>query len=134
MIEAIKLFNFYFCRYGSVVHDLSNFYYSIAKTSKQQLDHLGPYLDSYYKSFSNTVRKFNEDPNKLLPREQLLHEWKVYSKINMFLALDFIKDEYYCKTDNLSRAHDKTKLENKKILFHYYTTNMLQHMNNWKAL
>lgn len=86
-MEAVKLLCFHSTKFGSPVDDLVNFFYTEILDTNIYLNKVHLFLDSYYESFSKTVKLFNQNPNQLLLKSNLLNQWKIFEKPKLLLQL-----------------------------------------------
>lgn len=134
-MKAIKFHDFHFARFGSPVHDLSSFFYLEAIESKTYLDKLYEFLKIYYDSFSMTAKRFNKDPELLLPKTKIGEDWRKYSKSSMLLAMRWLKYKYIDTEDmeDNASAIDK-EMESRTLVYNFHINNILEHMYHINAL
>lgn len=105
----MKIIDFQLCRISSVVSDLSYLIYSGA--SKAILGNLEYYLKIYHKTFSNTLRKFNLEPEKIFTFENLKEEWKAHCKFGFI----FGQVTWRSKLQNNYEKRNLSELNEEKI-------------------
>ncbi|CAH1163581.1 unnamed protein product [Phaedon cochleariae] len=84
-IEDIRIIDFQFSRVGTVVFDISFCIYD--GVSGENLDDLDHYLRVYHQSLSESLRKYNLDPEQVYSYDEFQQEWKRYSKFGLILAI-----------------------------------------------
>ncbi|ENN80758.1 uncharacterized protein LOC109533288 [Dendroctonus ponderosae] len=83
--ESVLFLDFQISSPGSPVLDLS--YHLYATASGQELAHLKELLDIYYSSLSDTLKKFDCDPEVVFPYSELVLQWKKYSAFGVMMAI-----------------------------------------------
>ncbi|RZB38642.1 EcKinase, DUF1679, and/or APH domain containing protein, partial [Asbolus verrucosus] len=71
-------------RFASPIADLSYFLFTCI--SQEDLENLNDILKNYYKSFSHHLERLGSDPDRLYSFDQLLKDWKNYSKYGVMMA------------------------------------------------
>ncbi|KAF2904589.1 hypothetical protein ILUMI_01587 [Ignelater luminosus] len=81
----VCFFDFQISRLGSPVLDLLYFFYTCSP--KEIINELDYYLQLYYNSFSDYLRKLGSDPDKILPYSVLQEHWKKYSRYGLAFSI-----------------------------------------------
>ncbi|KAK9874576.1 hypothetical protein WA026_005409 [Henosepilachna vigintioctopunctata] len=89
--SEICFVDFQFCMLDTPVKDISFFLYT--SCDKSQLDKFDFLLQTYYASFSKTLKSLECEPDKIFSYEDLLRHWKKYSAFGLVLSSFFIRIE-----------------------------------------
>ncbi|XP_066257513.1 uncharacterized protein [Euwallacea similis] len=133
--EAVKFLDFQCLKLAPPVFDLSAHLYCTA--SEEGLKSLKFLLQVYYSSLADTLKQLDCDASKLFPYEELVRQWKLYSKFGFLmstiaLAMTLTEKEDVIDIENISEAETKKMIEivlkkNKGIL----SSRTLAVVNHW---
>ena len=88
-MDEVRFLDFQIVKLDTPVYDITYFFYWNA--SKADLDNHRHYLELYYDTLSETVKKLGSDLVNVYPFEVFLDHWKKYSSIGLLFALSGIK-------------------------------------------
>lgn len=132
-MEAAKLLDFRYAKYGCPIADLTEFFYFIVLQSELHLNCLSKYLDIYYESFSKTVRNFNLDPKILFPRGDIEEEWRKCSKFTMLTVLASLSRKYFGK-EFIQETVATNENKKEMVMFNFYARAILHQMHKMQVL
>ncbi|KAF2904587.1 hypothetical protein ILUMI_01585 [Ignelater luminosus] len=81
----VSFFDYQLSRLGSPALDLLYFFYTCCP--KEIINDLDCYLQLYYESFSNYLKKLGSDPDKMFPYSVLQRHWKKYAKYGLMMSV-----------------------------------------------
>ncbi|RZC41079.1 uncharacterized protein BDFB_009194, partial [Asbolus verrucosus] len=91
----VAILDWQITRFSSPVIALS--YFLFVCISQEDLENLNDILKGYYKSFSDHLKRLGTDPSGLYTFDQLLDDWKNYSKYGIMMASLSLK---VCSTES----------------------------------
>ncbi|CAH0550242.1 unnamed protein product [Brassicogethes aeneus] len=82
--EQVKILDWQICNVSNPLVDLC--YVILANISQDNYEHIGDLLETYYKDFSENLRKLKCDPNEIYPKENFLGDYKKYARVSLMMV------------------------------------------------
>lgn len=142
--KQMILLDFQMIREGSPVLDIAYLMYACA--SKEVYNNLNHHLQIYYDSLSRTIRDLGSNPEVLFPFEVLKHQWEIYAKFGLTMAVLNLKasiqedDEVLDMTEGLEQSGGTdmlagfTKDCRNEELYHQRLKELIIHMIDCKFI
>nr|XP_022909481.1 uncharacterized protein LOC111420665 [Onthophagus taurus] len=85
----ICFLDFQIINYNTPIHDFTHFFYT--SSSKEDQDNLEHYINMYYETLSDFIKKLGSDPEKTYPKSVFNAHWKKYCSNGINVAMFMIK-------------------------------------------
>lgn len=117
---------------GSPILDLSYFIFTCTDSKLREL-HYEDFLNTYYKSLCDHLRKLGSDPDRLFPHDVFLEHWKKFAAYGLHMSTMVIF-LMMSEVDEIPDFHNISDLEDVAKEFNYESKNVKQYNERMRGV